>query len=204
MAKALAVTTSGEIEEYVKYLETLSESELKESFLSCKIALADQIVRSAMHFMVMKKKEMDVSFIPGWLQSNFMKVATNQLLPGVMTNFHGLLFRKVSELPAQDQERLINGCPVDLVVIRDGRTETLSSDPRSLLHDQVRQVFGSGFIRSIAEQVIWIEDRNAKKLKPALVDTPYEINKKAKKLIVKSPTVFGLKDLARIIELLSE
>jgi len=64
----------------------------------------------------------------------------------------------MARLPAEDQKRIVEG-PVDAVVIRNGKTETIKVDLRNAVPAMVDQVVAQDHIRTLPEQVQYIETR---------------------------------------------
>jgi len=66
----------------------------------------------------------------------------------------------MGRLPAEDQKRIVGGA-VDAVVIRHGKTETIKVDLRNAVPAMVDQVIATDHIRTLPEQVQYIETRRA-------------------------------------------
>jgi hypothetical protein len=64
----------------------------------------------------------------------------------------------MGRLPIEEQKRLVAG-PVDAVVIREGKTETIKVDLRNAHPAMLEQVVAPDHIRSLPEQVQYIETR---------------------------------------------
>jgi hypothetical protein len=66
----------------------------------------------------------------------------------------------MGRLSAEEQKRIVSGS-VDAVVIRNGKTETIKVDLRNAVPAMVDQVVASDHIRTLPEQVQYIETRRA-------------------------------------------
>jgi hypothetical protein len=66
----------------------------------------------------------------------------------------------MGRLPAADQKRIVEGT-VDAVVIRNGKTETIKVDLRNAVPAMVDQIVAQDHIRTLPEQVQYIETRRA-------------------------------------------
>ena len=66
----------------------------------------------------------------------------------------------MGRLPAADQKRIVEGT-VDAVVIRNGKTETIKVDLRNAVPAMVDQIIAQDHIRTLPEQVQYIETRRA-------------------------------------------
>ena len=67
----------------------------------------------------------------------------------------------MGRLPVAEQKRLCAG-PVDAVVIREGKTETIKVDLRNAVPSMIEQIVANDHIRSLPEQVQYIETRRVK------------------------------------------
>ena len=67
----------------------------------------------------------------------------------------------MGRLPVADQKRLCAG-PIDAVVIREGKTETIKVDLRNAVPAMVDQIVANDHIRSLPEQVQYIETKRPK------------------------------------------
>jgi hypothetical protein len=66
----------------------------------------------------------------------------------------------MGRLPTADQKRIVEGT-VDAVVIRNGKTETIKVDLRNAVPAMVDQIVAQDHIRTLPEQVQYIETRRA-------------------------------------------
>jgi hypothetical protein len=77
----------------------------------------------------------------------------------------------MGRLPAADQKRIVEGT-VDAVVIRNGKTETIKVDLRNAVPAMVDQIVAQDHIRTLPEQVQYIETRRAGPVAAATTITP--------------------------------
>lgn len=146
-----------------RVLEMLSwsKTERAENYKKSFAAIVSSITECATCFVAMSQAGDDVSFVPSGLAAYYKKIVYGQMLPDVM-NLDGGLRQKVSALPIHDQKSILDGKRLPLVVIENGATSIRNVDPKSLLPEQVRQLFGRGYIRAEEEQRSWIETHSKK------------------------------------------
>lgn len=92
--------------------------------------------------------------------AQFERIGRGQVMPKLLVmDFPAS--RHLQRMPLSEQQRLLNGS-VDLLVIRDNGTDTLSVKSRDLTKDQCKQVFSKDGVRSLGAQRAFIEDRRKK------------------------------------------
>lgn len=110
----------------------------------------ENIRRAAEILSAMEQAGDDLSDIPAHLLRMLRRINTQQLLPEVMVRLSGTLRQKVASLPLPEQRRMIEPDCLLEVLLPDGHVAMLA--PQRFTPDQVRQVFGDGFIRTPMEQ----------------------------------------------------
>lgn len=150
-----------EIEKYMK----MSAKERAEMLNAALYQTVEQVLKIAAVVEAMAQMEDDLAKSPSWWVANMRRIAAGTMLPQVFTMFDGSLRNKIAALPVQDQKRLTDKPVVELVVVKDGKTEILRADPRKLEVGQVRQVFSRGCLRDAAEQRSYLENQTFPKAK---------------------------------------
>lgn len=89
------------------------------------------------------------------------KVAYGQVLPELIVTLQGAdsLLRKAAALPINDQIKIAQNLP--LTVMQTGGDHRVVP-PLSMTTREIRQVFGSGKLRTEAEQIGWLSDEREK------------------------------------------
>lgn len=149
------------IEQRVEELSKLTKAERVEHYRQSFAGIVNSIIECAVCYVAMQKAGDDVSFVPAGLGAYYKKIVCGQMLPGVL-NLDGTLRQKVATLPVQDQNDVLNGKRLPLVVVENGSTTIRNVDPKTLQPDQVKQLFANGYIRSEEEQRSYIESKSAK------------------------------------------
>ena len=104
--------------------------------------------------------EADSEYITENVLAQFERIGRQQVLPKLLVmSFPASKY--LQRMPMSEQTRLIDGC-VELLVIRDNGTDTLSVQSRDLTQDQCKQVFCRDGVRSLGAQRAFIEDRRKK------------------------------------------
>lgn len=137
-------------------------------------------------------------FITENVLAQFERIGRQQVLPKLLVmDFPAS--RYLQRMPMSEQVRLLDGA-VDLLVIRDNGTDTLSVRSRDLTKDQSKQVFSKDGVRSLGAQRAFIEDRR-KKI-PCSTSTPsWQI--KSGKVIFNSTCELTRQELAVILAQMS-
>ncbi len=149
-------------------ITTSKTSEIESKFVNCKLLIqsgvesikkAGDIIVSLIDDDKLTVDQIAEGFGVGGnrtLISSLERIGRSQLHPE-------LLFSPIPaaapmrKLPFSEQERLLKTGSVELLVVNNGKTDVLNAPLTSLSVVQVKQVFGSGYIRSVADQRVWIE-----------------------------------------------
>jgi len=102
--------------------------------------------------------------------------------------------KHVLRLPLSEQRKIWEK-PIELTVIRDGKTDVLNVRAKELTRPQCKQVFAHGGIRSAGAQRAWIESQTAPPGK--MQELPYDIHRG--KLRVRNACEFSARELALIL-----
>lgn len=122
------------------------------------------------------------------------KIGRNQLVPQLLLAEYPAA-RKLERLPMSEQERLMIE-PVEVLVMKEGKPDTLRVPVRHLNGAQVRQVFASNHVRTLSEQRQWIEGQQPQQV-AVKVDVPYVITRKGS-VIFNQACELSAKELLRI------
>jgi hypothetical protein len=122
------------------------------------------------------------------------KIGRGQLCPQLLLADYPAA-RRMERLPMSEQERLMNG-PVEVLVMRDGHADTLQVNVQHLTSQQVKQVFATNHVRSLAEQRQWVESQRPAS-EPVKVDVPYVLTRKST-VIFHQGCEMSAKELLRI------
>lgn len=104
----------------------------------------------------------DLSALHTGMIGYLRRIAAGQLLPEVVVRFAEapLVLQKIATLPLPDQQKLVNGEPVKVMIFADeGRPDFRMLDPLKMTASQVHQAFASGKLRDDAEQIYYLESR---------------------------------------------
>ncbi len=114
--------------------------------------------------------KLDAKRIP--ILRQLRQIADGWLLPETMMNYYyraTSLFRKIAAIPTAEQQRLVNGEPVPLLVYDPiaGQRTILPVDPLYMDKDQIEQAFHRDHIRwSEAEQAAFLASKREKAALP--------------------------------------
>lgn len=122
------------------------------------------------------------------------KIGRNQLVPQLLLAEYPAA-RKLERLPMSEQERLMIE-PVEVMIMKDGKPDTLHVAVRHLTGSQVRQVFAANHVRTLAEQRQWIESQKPEQ-QTVKVESPYIITRKGS-VIFSQGCEMTAKELLRI------
>lgn len=134
------------------------------------------------------------SDLPLDVLSQLEKIGRKQLVPQLLLAEYPAA-RRLERLPMSEQERLMHDS-VEVLVLRDGKADTLHVTVRDLTGSQVKQVFASNHIRTLAEQRQWLESQRQGH-EPVKVDLPYVITRKGS-VIFHANCEITAKELLRI------
>jgi hypothetical protein len=123
---------------------------------------AAELTRLAWIVRVLEERGEDLSDLRVGLLDYLRFIAYGRLVPEAVVRFGSdpALLRAVQALPNPDQRRLAEGGPVTVVVRRGDAFDRREVDPTYLTAGLRRQVFGRAGLRSEAEQIAWLEDRD--------------------------------------------
>jgi hypothetical protein len=144
---------------------------------------------------IAEKSEMPVDVL-----AQLERIGRKQLCPQLLLAEYPAA-RRLERLPFSEQERLMNG-PVEVLILRDGTTDTLQVNVQHLTPQQVRQVFAASHVRSLAEQRQWIESQRPP-AEPVKVDVPYVLTRK-NTIIFNQACEMTAKELLRIASQLAD
>ena len=117
-------------------------------------AIGDSVVaiQSAAHILRrMEDAGDDLGGIPAHLLGILRRINSNLMLPEVAVQLSGTLRAKVALLPISTQREVMRPDYTVDVALLNG--DTVAIRPTRLTPEQVRQVFGDGYIRQRAEQM---------------------------------------------------
>lgn len=122
------------------------------------------------------------------------RIAHGQMMPELFIELAGMpgLLRKVSTLPLPDQKKIADGRP--LKVMLHGGDHLLIS-PKDMTPSQVQQVFGRQGLRSEAQQVAWMTDRQQELSRKSVPRPEVELDRKRHGIRV-GETFLSANDLA--------
>lgn len=136
----------------------------------------------------------DKADLPLDVLAQLEKIGRNQLVPQLLLAEYPAA-RKLERLPMSEQERLMIE-PVEVMIIKDGKPDTLHVAVRHLTGSQVRQVFAANHVRTLAEQRQWIESQKPEQ-QTVKVESPYIITRKGS-VIFSQGCEMTAKELLRI------
>lgn len=85
----------------------------------------------------------------------FEQIGRKEIYPQLLANT-SIGYRKLVSCPYREQQ-LYSESPVEMLVIKNGKPDTLKVNVAHLTPEQARQVFASDHVRSLAEQRAWVE-----------------------------------------------
>tara|TARA_R110000868_G_scaffold366198_1_gene629117 strand:- start:214 stop:834 length:621 start_codon:yes stop_codon:yes gene_type:complete len=131
----------------------------------------------------------------------FRKIGHGRMLPEVFVSLAGKpnLLRKVSNVMIQEQQHIVDGKPVK-VMLRGG--DFMLAAPSDMTFDQIRQVFAADHIRNDSEQAAWLIDRD-QKVTPTATASPVMLDRKRHGIVV-GDTFISATDLAGYLGSLAE
>ena len=136
----------------------------------------------------------DKADLPLDVLAQLEKIGRNQLVPQLLLAEYPAA-RKLERLPMSEQERLMIE-PMEVMIMKDGKPDTLHVAVRHLTGSQVRQVFAANHVRTLAEQRQWIESQKPEQ-QTVKVESPYIITRKGS-VIFSQGCEMTAKELLRI------
>lgn len=196
MSKALQRVSSEDVE--LAEMQSWTEARRKQELGECLRMTAQTLQRAARILAVMEAAGDYISDIPAAFVAFMRRIRAGQMLAETYLQFDGSTRVKVASLPLPDQRRLTEGDTVDLVVLREGKTEILKMDPRCLQPKQLKQVFDRDHIRSHTEQVAWLEDQSRADAVASKAHPEIEVSTRKGGLIVRG-LLISRKELAQYL-----
>lgn len=98
----------------------------------------------------------------------FEQIGRKEIYPKLLANT-SLGYRKLASCPYREQEHYYNN-PVELLVTSSKGADKLQVEVQHLTPQQVRQVFASDHVRTLAEQRAWVESERELSVKRALAN----------------------------------
>jgi len=91
--------------------------------------------------------------------TQFERIGRNQVIPALLVADYPAS-KALQKLPISEQKR-ISEQGVEMMVLRNGKPDTLIVQAQDLTRDQCKQVFATESVRSLPAQRAWIESRAA-------------------------------------------
>jgi hypothetical protein len=126
---------------------------------------------------------------PERIWSQLEAIGRHQVHPRLLLGDGGPHRERIKRLPYNQQKQVLDGEPVELLV---GDTDTLRVDVRNVTSEQASQLFAGDHLRTVAEQKVWLVDRQRKAqlLKGEPESTlPYHIRSDGKITFTKGVTL---------------
>lgn len=138
----------------------------------------------------------DVAALPPHLRQALVRIHERRMLPEVYTELGGRLRQRVAMLPLPEQQRVLAGEPVELLV-QAGDTEHIEPrDPRCLTPEEALQAISEqGRWRTLDEQRVYLA-QTRKATRPAL---PIRVLPRAGGVVVEAGTFLSQDDLRRLL-----
>jgi len=137
----------------------------------------------------------DVSTVPRHLRQALERIHERRMLPEVYAELGGVLRQRVALLPIVEQQRVLAGEPVELLVADDQGERVERRDPRLLSPSEALQ--------AISDQGAW---RSPEEQRPLLAThrqkpraLPVRVLPRARGIVVEAGTFLSLEDLQRLL-----
>lgn len=141
------------------------------------------------------------SGIPADVLAQLERIGRNQLNPALLLADYPAVVA-IQRLSVSEQDRLLS-VPVEVMVIKDGKADTLMVAAKNMTREQVTQVFAKGHVRELPEQRAWLESRAIKTPEAKVIDAPYTVTRR-RTVIFKVGVEMGAKELLRIAQALQD
>lgn len=141
------------------------------------------------------------SGIPADVLAQLERIGRNQLNPALLLADYPAVVA-IQRLSVSEQDRLLS-VPVEVMVIKDGKADTLMIAAKNMTREQVTQVFAKGHVRELPEQRAWLESRAIKAPGAKVIDAPYTVTRR-RTVIFKVGVEMGAKELLRIAQALQD
>lgn len=123
----------------------------------------ESLLHAAAIFAAMETAGDDISGIPHGLRLALRRINARTMLPEVHMHLFGLLQKRVAMMPLAEQRKIVEGQPVDFLILHDGGESILRKDPRRLSPREVKQLFtADGEIRDVDRQRSYIQTQKLK------------------------------------------
>lgn len=106
--------------------------------------------------------------------------------------------RAMESLPYSDQERLVKGEPVEVLVLKETGPETIMIPAKDLSAGHAAQVFSGGSIRTLPEQRSYLEAVRAKVSPIKSNGLPYTVEDSGIRII--GPCYLSFRELRKIMK----
>lgn len=186
-----------------KFYRSLLNHSAEECFQIGKQKLAGaatEFFQAAIALRLAEEKGKDINELRGPTLTMLRRIAYGQLLPELYSRFLAArCLHYVAKLSIPEQQSLVNGEKVKLLVRQDGQTTSLDVLADELTVPQAAQVFASDHIRNEAEQARWLVERQAM-LRPSREIAGVEIDRRGKRILVSGNQIsLSRKALARLL-----
>lgn len=141
------------------------------------------------------------SGIPADVLAQIERIGRGQLNPELLLADYPAV-PSIMRLSASEQSRLLVEM-IEVMVIKDGKADTLLVNAKNLTREQVFQVFAKGHVRTLAEQRAWLESRSLKAPEAKVIDAPYTITRRHT-VIFNMGVEMTAKELLRIAQALQD
>ena len=137
-------------------------------------------------------------FVTPEVLAQFERIGRGQVLPSLLAaQYPAAAF--IERLPLSLQSRAMDD-GVELMVISNGRADTLRVAARHLTKKQCRQVFERNGIRNLAAQRAWIEEQNMNTERTSIVRNTSAWSVRGHEVVVTSPCVMTKADLLAMLQ----
>jgi hypothetical protein len=126
--------------------------------------------------------------------SRFEQLGRKQIVPRLLVaDFPAT--KHIVRLPFSEQKRVLES-PIELLILEDSNTDTLTTPVENLTYQQCKQVFGTNHVRTLGAQRAYLEEQKTKA--PVLLVEPlYKI--RGKRVIFTQPCEMSARQLAQIL-----
>ena len=96
----------------------------------------------------------------------FEQIGRKEIYPQLLANT-SIGYRKLVSCPYREQQHYSEN-PVELLIVGNGKTDTLKVNVAHLTPEQARQAFSSDHVRTVSEQRAWIEAERKRSVENAI------------------------------------
>lgn len=160
---AIALANFDDGDERQPDLSKMSLDDLKKSLAETMLLTATAFVRGARIVRELEERGEDLTALKLNMLPCLRKIAFGQLDPEAAVRFYHSpsLLAMVGGLPLPDQRRLAAGDPIPLALPGPTTTHRMA-DPIQMLPPQRRQVFAKDHIRSVEEQLLYLDEQSTR------------------------------------------